>query len=229
MKKVFIVANWKSNIVEPSSWIQQTQDRTQNSEKEIIVCPSFTSLPILKSCIFNHKSSILLGAQDISPFGEGAYTGEVNGKQIKEFADYVIIGHSERRKHFGETEAIVQKKIEQAVESGLTPIICVSEEDQIAKIKDQIQNLKLKTLETKTLIAYEPLFAIGSGNSDSAQNAENIAYQIKNGLGEVSVLYGGSVNAKNVHDFTQMEHIDGVLVGSASLDVEEFKDIIKNA
>lgn len=225
MKKIFIVANWKSNNVESIKWIQQVQ----SSEKEVIVCPPFTVLFDLKSLIFNHKSSIKLGAQDISPFTMGSYTGEINGEQIKEFAEYVIIGHSERRKYFGESGEMINQKIEQAVNNSLIPIVCVSELDQSVKIKDQIQSLKLKNPEQKIIIAYEPLSAVGSGNPDTPENANEMASLVKKELGDVFVLYGGSVNSENVNSFTTMEYIDGVLVGKSSLNSSEFLKIIQNA
>ena len=141
MKKTFIIANWKSNKTgsEVSSWFQRLKIKDLRlTNKEIIVCPSFTALPILKSLIINHKSSIKLGAQDISPFDEGAYTGEVNGKQIKELADYVIVGHSERREYFDEDEEVIKKKIELSLKYKIVPILCISETNQILNLKCQI-------------------------------------------------------------------------------------------
>ena len=220
MKKLFIVGNWKSNKTESeaSDWLQgfKIQDLGFKN-KEIIICPPFTLLSIL-------KTSIKLGAQDISPFDEGAYTGEINGKQIKEFADYVIIGHSERRKNFGEDESIIEKKIEQADKYGLIPIICVSDINQAKKLKTL--NSQLSTLNF--LVAYEPIFAIGSGTTDTPENAETMAKKIKEII-NVPVLYGGSVNAENVKSFTTMEDINGVLVGGASLDPQVFASLIINA
>lgn len=235
MKKLFIIANWKSNKteVEAKNWLQQftiynlsrgARSTGQFTNKEIVVCPPFTQLSILKSLIINHKSNIKLGTQDISPFDAGSYTGEVNGEQIKEFTDYAIIGHSERRKYFRETDELINKKIEMAEKYGLTPIICVSDQSQISNLKSQIHSLNLKTL----IVAYEPLFAIGSGNPDTPNSANEVAGEIKKEI-NVPVLYGGSVNSQNVNSFTQMENIDGVLVGKSSLDPEEFFKIIENA
>lgn len=234
MKKRFIVANWKSykTNLEAKSWLQEVssskysfdkvQDKQVLSEKDqkVILCSSFTLLSELKLLITNYHLPFVLGAQDISPFGEGAYTGEVNGKQIKEFADYVIVGHSERRKHFGENEEMVYKKIEQALRNGLTPILCVSDIHQFGHYSLDA---------SKIIIAYEPLFAIGSGNPDTPENANNVARQLKEKVGKAPVLYGGSVTSQNVKEFLNTSDIDGVLVGSTSLNPSEFATILSHA
>ncbi len=223
MKNLFIIANWKSNkdISESKEWIQKVlsiKNEILSIENiKIIICPPFTLLSDLKLSLENNLS-FELGAQDISPYDAGAYTGEVNGKQISDFADYVIVGHSERRKNFGEDEEMINQKLEIAQKYNLTPIFCVSE-------LSQIQNLKVKSL----IVAYEPLFAIGTGQADTPENADLMASSIKKELGDIPVLYGGSINSENVHSFTKMGNIDGVLVGSASLDPLEFLKIIKNA
>lgn len=165
----------------------------------------------------------MVGAQDVSPFAEGAYTGEVSAQQVREFATYVIIGHSERRKDFGETEEIISRKIDQAIKNSLIPIVCISDIKQIGNLKFEIGN------SSSLVVAYEPLSAIGSGEADDPKNADEMARKIKEITPDVFVLYGGSVSAENVHDFTQMPHIDGVLVGGASLDPQEFSKIITNA
>lgn len=219
MKKIYIVANWKSNKIESEAkdWIQKFMNYDLGFiNKEIIICPSFTLLSTFKSYFLNHKSSITIGAQDISPFSEGAYTGEINGKQVKEFADFSIIGHSERRKNFNENDDTLEKKVQAALKHGITPIFCVQGID--AKIP---RNIKI--------VAYEPVFAIGTGNPDTPENADQAAKQIKERNGTEYVLYGGSVTSKNVKDFTSKFNIDGILVGGASLDAKEFYSIIQNA
>lgn len=221
MKKSFIVANWKSNktVLEAEKWFRtfnNSQLTINKEEKKVIICPPFTLLPKVKELSFNCQLSIVVGAQDISPFDEGSYTGEINGKQIKEFADYVIIGHSERRKNFLESDETLFAKVELANKYGLTPIFCV--QDEITKIPENVE-----------IVAYEPVFAIGTGNPDTPENAEKIAMQIKANKGIISVLYGGSLTSKNIKGFTKMPNIDGVLVGGASLDAQEFYEIIQNA
>lgn len=222
MKKTFIIANWKSNLtsLEANEWlvkIANSKSQIANSDdKEVIVCPPFTLLKDIKSGIKNYELGFKVGAQDISPFGEGAYTGGVNGKQIKEFADYVIIGHSERRKNFLESDEILFRKAELAKQYGLIPVFCV--QDEATKVPRNIE-----------IVVYEPVFAIGTGNPDTPENAERIAMQIKANKKALLVLYGGSVTSKNIKGLTQMPNIDGALVGGASLDAAEFYAIIQNA
>lgn len=221
MKKIFIVANWKSNktILQAEEWFRTINNSPvtfNKEEKEVIVCAPFTLLSKVKELTVNCKLSIAVGAQDISPFDDGAYTGEVSAKQIKEFAEFVIIGHSERRKNFLESDEMLFKKVELAKQYGLIPIFCVQDEDtQVPKSVE--------------IVAYEPVFAIGTGNQDTAESAERIAKQIKENTGALFVLYGGSVTSKNVKGFTKMPNIDGVLIGGASLDAQEFYAIIQNA
>jgi triosephosphate isomerase (TIM) len=222
MKKLFIVANWKSNktVLETEQWFQTVNNlhvTFNNKEKVVIVCPVFTSLPIAKQSIVASQLSIVLGSQDVSPFPAGAFTGEVTGGQVKEFAEYVIIGHSERREHFGETDELLVKKVEQARQAGLEVIFCV-------------QGKETPVPPGITIVAYEPISAIGSGNPDTPENANNVAQAIRQQHPEVQhVLYGGSVAGDNVHGFTERDAIDGVLVGGASLDPEKFMKIIINA
>lgn len=222
MKKTFIIANWKSNKTESEAkdWLSKVstfKDPTLNlSDKEIIVCPSLVDLSAMKKIIDEQILPIKLGAQDISPFDEGAYTGETNGKQIREFAQFVLIGHSERRKNFGENDEILFKKVDLAGKYGLTPIFCV-------------QGIETKTPSNIAVVAYEPVNAIGTGHPDTAQSAEEVASFFKKTYNVQYVLYGGSVTSKNVKEFTQMISIDGVLVGGASLDAQEFYTIIQNS
>jgi triosephosphate isomerase (TIM) len=224
-KKIFIVANWKSNVteLEAKNWLKEFNvENLDLSNKEIIVCPSFTLLSNLKAYFLDHSSPIKLGAQDISPMDEGAYTGGVNGKQIREFADFAIVGHSERRKNFSETEEIVNLKIDQALKSGLTVITCVSNLDQVKALGKFKENPSL-------LVAYEPLFAIGSGIADTPEAADEMAKNIKLILSKTSVLYGGSITSANISSFLKMFNVSGVLVGKASLNPKEFYAIIQNA
>ena len=187
-----------------------------SNDKEIIICTPFTLLPFCRSYIDKDKLPIELGAQNISPFEEGAYTGEVSAKQVAEFAQYTIIGHSERRKYFFENEDMLTNKVSLALSNNLTPVFCV-------------QDATTPVPQGVSIIAYEPIFAIGSGHPDTPESADKVAYEIKQKNNIPFVLYGGSVTAENVNTFTKMENIDGVLVGGASLDAEKFAEIIKNA
>lgn len=231
MKRLFIIANWKSSktIKEAEKWFHDFHEGFKLNplllgNKQIIVALSFILLEHANYCSSNLKLPINFAAQDVSPFEEGAYTGEVNARQIKEFADDVIIGHSERRRYFGEDEEMINKKIVLAQKYGLTPILCVSE---LKQIHDSIR--QVGGHNSNYIVAYEPLFAIGSSHPDTPSNADEMGKKIKDTLGEIPVLYGGSVTSKNVKSFTQTPNIDGVLVGGASLNPLEFFKIIENA
>jgi len=226
MKKLFIIGNWKSfkTTTEATEWFQEiTNNKLQmTDDKEVVICAPFTALPLAKSLINQHNLPIKLGAQDISPFDEGRYTGAVNGKQLAEFVQYVIIGHSERRKYFFETEGMVNQKVQRAIESGITPIVCVSE-------VSQIKSLLADHHGKEFIVAYEPLFAIGSGQPDSPENAEKTSAEIQKEMENITIIYGGSVTSENVHSFTSMPTISGVLPGGASLVASEFAAIVTNA
>lgn len=220
MKKLFIIANWKSykKEKEVQEWLETfiKIGMTSSIAKELIICPSFPFLIQIKTYIQQKNVPIYLGAQDISPFVEGAYTGEVNGEQLTEYVTYVLVGHSERRLYFHEDDAILQQKVIQARSVGIEPIYCVRGEDD-AVPKDI------------AIVAYEPFSAIGTGIPDTPENANTIARKIKEKYNSRYVLYGGSVTSANVHSFIEQPHIDGVLVGSASLDPREFSKIIEYA
>jgi len=221
MKKLFIVANWKSykSTSEVEKWfetISNSQLTANKEEKEIIVCAPSIFIPKVKELSVKLNLPISVGAQDVSPFGEGAYTGAVNVKQIKEFCEYTIIGHSERRKEFKEDDEMLAKKVKISLEASLFPIFCVQGAD--TPIPDGVK-----------IAAYEPVWAIGSGTPDTPENAEKVIKEIKEKNKVEYVLYGGSVKGENVNGFTNMPSIDGVLVGGASLDPDSFVQIIKNS
>jgi triosephosphate isomerase (TIM) len=222
MKKLFIVANIKSykNEEEARAWLEGFK-RVNNlsldpKQKEAIICPSFTQLPSFFSYFSANNINASLGAQDVSPFEEGAFTGEVNAKQIKDFAKYVLIGHSERRKNFSETDEMLAKKVEVALKYVLTPIFLVQSKETL--IPQGVE-----------MVAYEPIFAIGTGNPDTPESADSVSKAIKTNKPSLRVFYGGSVKSMNVKSFTKQPNIDGVLVGGASLDPEELIKIIENA
>ncbi len=222
MKEFFIIANWKSHktLPEAKAWLEfmlsKKEALAKIEGKTIIVCPPTTLLSYMKSFILEHDLSILLGAQDISLFDEGAYTGEVNGKQLAELVEYVIIGHSERRSYFHEDYELLKQKTEKAKQSSLTPIFCVQGDD--TPIPDGL-----------SLIAYEPVSAIGTGKPDSPEHANDVARVYREEKEMYYCLYGGSVTAENVATFKNQEFISGFLVGSASLDAAKFFSIIINA
>lgn len=214
MDPLLIVANLKSNKTEEEAktWAEEL-NKASIQNKEIVVCPSFIHLSTVRKIL---SPGIKLGAQDISIFDEGPYTGEVNGKQLKEFVSYVLIGHSERRESFKEDQVTLEKKVNQAIKFGITPIFCVQDEN--TEIPENVK-----------IVAYEPVFAIGSGNPDTPENAKNVADSIRKKNPNLKVLYGGSLNSENVRSFTNTQSIRGVLVGGASLDINEFTKIIEKA
>jgi triosephosphate isomerase len=222
MGKLLIVANLKSykNENEAKNWLEnfkKINDLSLDSgQKEVIVCPSFTQLFSFFSYFSSNNINAAIGAQNVSPFDEGAFTGEVNAKQIKDFAKYVLIGHSERRNNFNETDDMLTKKIELALKYGLIPIFLVQGKETPIPVGVKA-------------VAYEPISAIGTGNPDTPESAEMTAAAIKASRGDLMVLYGGSVKSTNVKSFTEQSNIDGVLVGGASLDAEELLKIIQNA
>ena len=226
MKKTFIIANWKSNITssEANSWLESFDIKDlELADKKVIICPSFALLSDIKSYSLKNNSLVKIGAQDISPFGEGSYTGAVNGKQLKDFAEFVVVGHSERRKNFAENNDTVNLKIKKAFEYGLTPIICVSDLEQVKTFQE------ITKTNNNFIIAYEPLFAIGTGTADTPENADLMADKIKNIIEDIAVVYGGSVTSGNINNYSKMPNISGALVGKASLNPTEFLQIIKNA
>ncbi|MEK9143540.1 MAG: triose-phosphate isomerase family protein [Patescibacteria group bacterium] len=223
MKKLLIAGNWKSNktVQEAIAWLLEWNAKCQmlNAKWEnatVVLCVPFTLLYPLKQEIDRLQLPIELGAQDVSPFPDGAYTGEVSARQIKELSDWVIIGHSERRKYFGETDEILAQKVDQAKSAGLHIIYCVP--DKETTVPPGVD-----------AVAYEPMWAIGTGKSDTPENAGEVIRGIKVKTNIPVVIYGGSVTQENVASFVSQEAIDGVLPGGASLDPEKFANLIKNA
>jgi len=214
-------------------------------ECRIIICPPFTALSEVKDVIMD--SNILLGAQNMFWEKEGAYTGEISPLMLKDVGcEYVIIGHSERRKYFGEDEQIVNRKIKLALETGLKPIFCLGEKLEERKAGKTLEIVEIQLIGglkdirggdmKNVVIAYEPVWAIGTGVNATPQQAEEVQAFIRQKLTElygeeaaegVSILYGGSVKPDNIEDLMAEKDIDGVLVGGASLKVDSFSQIVK--
>ncbi|KKQ91111.1 MAG: Triosephosphate isomerase [Candidatus Azambacteria bacterium GW2011_GWA2_39_10] len=246
MAKKYIIANWKMN---PSSseealrLIKNTMTVQLPKNIELIIAPPFIYLYLVKK---NFKNEIKLAAQNVGWFERGAFTGEISGLMLKNIGcDYVIIGHSERRHKIGETDEMINLKLKAAFKAGLNPILAVGEkergDDIIKVINSQIKS-DLDGIETseisKLIIAYEPVWAIGTGLSDTPDHALSSALLIRKIIGnlytpdfaiDLPVLYGGSVTAENAADFIGQTGINGALVGGASLNIEEFLKIIKSA
>lgn len=215
---------------------------TKGIEKiDIVICPPFTALTPVYDAI--KDSNVRPGAQNMYYEDEGAYTGEISGKFLKAMGcEFVIIGHSERRKYFSESDTDVNKKIKKALSFGITPIVCVGEtleEREKGKTEDVVKKeiigaLQEQTDKEKIIFAYEPIWAIGTGKTAQPEDANKIHNLIRNiiktdfGMDEtvVRVLYGGSVNPSNAEALMSQPDIDGSLVGGASLDVKSFVEII---
>ena len=237
MKKLFIIANWKSNktIEEAEKWLHDFSEILSSSpldllNKEIIVCPSFAVLEHAGYCSKNLKLPIKLGAQNISRFEKGAYTGEVSAEMLESLVMYCIVGHSERRKYFGETDDDVIEKIKLLLEYKITPVLCISDLSQLDSYINRGKQIIERSKEI--IFVYEPPDAISGGGDykpDSPEDENLNAGKIKERIGEIKILYGGSVNSDNVASFFSQPNIEGALVGQAGLDPLEFLGIIKNA
>lgn len=219
-KTLWIIANWKSNknIAEALDWVSQVGPQTLKAEGlKVVVCPTFDCLSEVKKAISVGNFPILIGSQDLSPSETGAYTGEEPAQLLNQLISLAILGHSERRQNFSETDEMVAKKTKQALENNIIPLVCIQGEETPAPQGCQ-------------LIAYEPIFAIGTGNPDTPENANKVATNLKAKYGQnLEVLYGGSVTSDNVKAFISRENINGVLVGKASLDATEFIKICQIA
>mgnify|MGYP006295941853 CR=1 FL=1 len=231
--KPLIVANWKMN---PVSWEEASRlakGVKDNEEAEVVICPPF--------CFLSSFENVRKGAQDLFWEKEGAFTGEVSPLMLKDSGcEYVIVGHSERRKYFSETDDIVNKKALVAQENGLIPIVCVGEteeEKNQGKAKEVLEREIKQGLENldpeRLVLAYEPIWAIGTGNACSKEDALETRKIIVDILGEsyskLPILYGGSVKSHNARDYIKEAGFNGLLVGGASLDPEEFNKIIEQA
>lgn len=254
VNKKLIVANWKTNptTLREARILSGSIEAGVKSIKdvEIVICPPFPYLSNIKRQISNVK----LGAQNCFWEQSGAYTGEVSPAMLKDLGcDYVIIGHSERKKHFGETNEIINKKLKAAFKAGLSAILCIGEDRRDSfdrrghwtkepdpEIKDQISGALAglrKPRLSKISIAYEPVWAIGTGNPATPDDVFSVKLFVRKILSElydrkiadsVRVLYGGSTDKKNAASFIKDGRADGLLVGGASLDVEEFTEMITN-
>ncbi len=249
MKKPLVIANWKMNL--------DLKDRLQLAQKyhtelgrlkkvEVVICPSFLSLVSVGQAV--KASNLKIGAQDVFWEETGAYTGEESPELLRDLdCQYVILGHSERRQHLGETNEMVNKKAIACLDNDLTPIICVGEtlaDRQLnetynvvfSQLDQALANLDMVNTD-QLVIAYEPVWAIGTGQVANPDLVEPVLELIEQVLvdhfpltivkNNVRLVYGGSVDAENVGQFSQLDLVNGFLVGGASLDIAEFKKIVK--
>jgi len=243
-----IAGNWKMNKTEAQaiSLVRVLMQWARSySSVEVLICPPFTSLSTLNKLLVS--SPILLGAQNISDQPTGAFTGEISATMVAEFCTHVILGHSERRAYYGEENVLINRKLKAAISADLIPVLCVGEvltERDAGKAAQVISHQLQEALSgihledpTKMIIAYEPVWAIGTGRSASPEEISDLIARVirptLSGLwGEgisqgIRVLYGGSVNSKNAGGFFNAAEIDGALVGGASLTAEKFLGIIE--
>lgn len=250
-RKLIIAGNWKMNktVAEAQVLANDLKLELKNvKEAEIVVCPPFTALESVSKTILETKN-IRLGAQNMSEHNFGAYTGEICAGMLKEFlVRYVILGHSERRQYQKETDALIAKKAAAAHVATLKPIVCVGEtlaereagEMQVVletQVRGSLAGLTRDQM-TETIIAYEPVWAIGTGKTATTQQAQEAHAYIRSLLAQifdettarkVRIQYGGSVKPANAKELMSQPDVDGALVGGASLEARSFADIIKNS
>jgi len=222
-KDILVAGNWKSNKT-----LSQAEDFFRVFSEKIkgeslpqnltaVVFPSLIHLEKARFLINDYRLPLKLGAQNLSARQEGAFTGEVAASQLSDLVEYILIGHSERRKNYAEDDEILAQKSARAIEAGLKIIYCVSDKND--RVPDGVD-----------IVAYEPVWAIGTGKAATAQEAEETASAIKSKHPKVSrILYGGSVNPDNIVEFLKMPTIGGVLPGKTSLDPDQFFRMLKNA
>ena len=247
MVSAIIVGNWKMNmsVAEARDLVAAAVPGLESVEGvDKVVCPPFVALEAVSGLL--RGTSIGLGAQNMYYEDKGAFTGEVSASMLAGLCEFVIVGHSERRHIFGETDEAVGKKVEAAVRAGLRPILCVGErleerEDGSAEVvveRQLRQGLGHATTPEGLVVAYEPVWAIGTGRAATPDDAQSMMAQVRGTLASlfdasvadsVLLLYGGSVTADNVADFVRQEDVNGALVGSASLDAEGFVRLVRNA
>ncbi len=251
-RRPLIAGNWKMNLdhlqaiatVQKLAW---TLDEAKHNyeQVEVAVFPPFTDLRSVQTLVGADKLSVKYGAQDLSAHDSGAYTGEISGAFLKALdAEYVIIGHSERRTLNGESDELINQKVAAALRHGLVPVLCVGEtaEDleefgaSAVPIAQLRANLAGIPADADIVIAYEPVWAIGSGQAATPEQAQEVCAALREVLVELRspeaaaatrILYGGSVKSSNIASFMKQNDVDGALVGGASLDAEEFAKIAR--
>ena len=245
MRKPIIAGNWKMNktIAEAVEFVNDIKGKLNDADVDVVICAPFTLLKDLKEV--TKGSNIKIGAQNMHFAENGAFTGEISSTMLKELSiDYVIIGHSERRQYFNETNETCNKKVLKALEVGIDPILCCGEtleERETDKTKDVVKtqvisvlaNVKAEDL-SKVVIAYEPIWAIGTGKTATAKQANDVISYIREVIAslygelanQVRIQYGGSVKPSNVVEIMGQSDIDGALVGGASLEPADYISLV---
>lgn len=248
-RRPLIAGNWKMNKIaqEAREYAVSFQEKVADiTDIDMVVCAPFTVLHVLKEEL--EESTVHIGAQNMYHQAKGAFTGEVSALMLLDLAcTYVVLGHSERREYLKEDDQLIAKKVKAALEAGLTPILCVGENlalreggKALAFVRGQVEKdlMELSPAELrKVVIAYEPIWAIGTGKTASSEDAQEMCSAIRSTLAgiagsvaqEIRILYGGSVKSGNIAELMAQPDIDGALVGGASLEVQEFAQLIQNA
>jgi triosephosphate isomerase len=228
MKKPFLVANWKATktIEETRQWIEAVKDKLEQVADEIVICPPHVSLEAAANLL--KGTNLKLGAQDVSKFRKGAFTGEITVEMISPLVGYCIVGHSERRRFFGEEDEDVIAKVGLLIDEGITPILCVSDPAQLDAYLHEGKTVVERS--DKIVFVYEPPHAISGGSTYHPEDPAEVAHEIEMmqaKLGKnVFTLYGGSVNPSNIKGFLDLEPVKGALIGQASTDPQTFIEII---
>ncbi|WP_020521180.1 triose-phosphate isomerase [Catelliglobosispora koreensis] len=251
-RKPLMAGNWKMNLnhyeaISLAQKVALTLTEQQLNDVDVVVLPPFTHIRSVQTLVDGEKLLIGYGAQDLSPFASGAYTGDISGPMLAKLGcTYVTVGHSERRQYHNEDDALVNSKVKAALTNDLTPILCVGEgldireagthvEYTLAQLDGGLAGLTPAQVE-KVVVAYEPVWAIGTGKTATPADAQEVIGAIRARLAEtqgdtvaqaVRILYGGSVKAANVGEIMAEADVDGALVGGASLDAEEFARICR--
>lgn len=249
MRKKFIAGNWKMNLTpkESEKFLKELVPVLKEVKSDVVLCVPFVDLAVAK--LITTGTNIKIGAQNCHFEEAGAFTGEISAKMLNSMnVDYVILGHSERRAYFAETDEMINKKVKAAVKQNLKVILCVGEtldqresnvtndviKNQVYKALQGIEKCDLKNI----IIAYEPVWAIGTGKTATSDLAEEVCKYIRNLIknlynveisDNIIILYGGSMNAKNAEELLSQEDIDGGLIGGASLKVVDFSEIVNIA
>ncbi|MGQ9735009.1 MAG: triose-phosphate isomerase [Thermaceae bacterium] len=249
MRRVLVAGNWKMHKTpsEARAWFLEFARRLPPLESEVALLPAYPILPYARE-VFG-EGPVAYGAQDVSAHREGAYTGEVSARMLKDLGvRYTIVGHSERRRYHRETDALVREKLLRLLEEGITPILCIGEPLEVRKegkalpytlgqLEAALEGVTLRD-PAQLVVAYEPVWAIGTGQNARPEDAEEMHQAIRSllakGYGEgfaqrVRILYGGSVSPKNFGDLLGMPNVDGGLVGGASLELESFLTLLRIA
>ncbi|MCW2665383.1 MAG: triose-phosphate isomerase [Frankiales bacterium] len=251
-RRPLMAGNWKMNLhhLEAIALVQKLSFSLAPQDVEaveVVVLPPFTDLRSVQTMVDGDKLPIRYGAQDLSPHDAGAYTGDISGAMLAKLGcSYVLVGHSERREYHGETDAVVNAKVKAAVKHGLTPILCVGEALAVRDLNGQVDHVVAQLSaaldgvpaeQARTIVvAYEPVWAIGTGRVATPQDAQEVCGEVRLTLSQlypgeladgVRVLYGGSVKADNAAALMAQPDVDGALVGGASLSAEEFAGIVR--